>query len=142
MWLSQTSNLVSLPLGVLVAAVIVILGAVTAQVISGIRARKSHEEIDEIFQLLKSLDPILRQASISTIRLDEVHLGPNAMDEDGAPKWYVRKSLEVAMAKLDETIEKFGDKLSQTFTNLDRTLDGMYHELKSMREDVRTLQDK
>lgn len=133
------SSVVVIPIGLLVTATIVILGALTAQVVTGFRSRRTHNEVDEIHQLLKSLDPVLRLAAASTDRLDVVHLGPNAIDEDGAPKWYVRKSLEEAMLKLDATIDKFGERLGSTFNSLDRTLDGMYREMKALREDVSKL---
>ncbi|MEK0325673.1 MAG: hypothetical protein QQN63_08210 [Nitrosopumilus sp.] len=139
MWLAQSTSVIGVPVGVFIAAAIVILGTVVAQVVSGIRARKSHGEIDAIYNLMISLDPLLREAAMSTQRLDDVHLGPNAMDEDGAPKWYVRRSLEDAMHSLDRTIEEFGKAMATTFTQLDRTLDGMYREMKALREEVHSL---
>ena len=41
-----------------------------------------------------------------TDELHDVHLGPNALDEDRAPKWYVRKTLEDNVLNLTDAITK------------------------------------
>jgi|GEM_PF-5908906 len=46
-----------------------------------------------------------------TKSLYDVHLGPNAIDEDGAPKWYVRKALDENVASLAEAISSLKEVL-------------------------------
>ena len=50
-----------------------------------------------------------RKNNRQTTQLWHVHLGPNAMDEDGAPKWYVRKALTRATENLSESIKELAE---------------------------------
>lgn len=50
-----------------------------------------------------------RKNNRQTTQLWHVHLGPNAIDEDGAPKWYVRKALTQATQELSESIQALAE---------------------------------
>jgi len=70
-------------------------------------ARHSRETNETVEKIKTEMRGLTRQSD----ELWEIHLGPNAKDEDGAPKWYVRKALEENVHALAEAIGGLKDVL-------------------------------
>lgn len=66
-----------------------------------------------------------------TDELWDVHLGPNALDDDRAPKWYVRKSLEDNVLALTDAITALRDVLRK-----------IHDEEKDIKRAVSTIDNK
>lgn len=76
--------------------------------------------------IISTVTTIKRQ----TDELHEAHLGPNARDADGAPKWYVRSSLTDAMHELSSTIRL-----------VNRSMQDIHNETKENRRAINVLNE-
>jgi chromosome segregation ATPase len=94
--------------------------------------------------------------------LHDVHLGPNALDEDRSPKWYIRKPLEENMAELSTAIagltkvmeavhssQQKTEEVLREATNhfksraeMESEIDELRKEVSSMRRHFRDKKDK
>jgi hypothetical protein len=64
----------------------------------------------------------LKKQAQQVDELHKVHLGPNAIDEDGSPRWWVKHSFEEAMVKLADSISKLSDFLREIHSVSQETL--------------------
>jgi hypothetical protein len=78
---------------------------------------------------------MLRKISRQTCELHRVHLGANAMDSDGAPKWYVRQALTENVKDLTEAIQGLREVMIQQREILSRITE----QQKDMHELVQTI---
>lgn len=62
---------------------------------------------------IASLWGMIRKTARQTCELYAIHLGPNALDADGAPKWYVRQALTENVRDLTEAIRELHDVMVQ-----------------------------
>ena len=82
---------------------------------------------------------IVRRVSLGNQVANEIAvrrpLGPSALDNDGAPKWYVRKALEESMASLAEAISGLKDVLRELHNdqkNIQKSMDRMEKHVEQL----------
>ncbi len=110
--------------GVAIIAVVLILREVTAI----LKARRDEGRPDaktEATEKYNALFKIVRETKQQVDALHACHLGPQALDEDGAPKWYNRSALP-------EAVESVGAAVSA----LNDTLREIHHDNRAIKEQL------
>ena len=111
--------------GVVIIAIVLILREVT----SILKARKddkpdANAKYDALFK-------IVRQTDAKVEALHACHLGPQALDDDGAPKWYNRSALP-------EAVESVGIAVKA----LNETLREIHHDNKDIKKQLDRVEKK
>lgn len=110
--------------GVVIIAVVLILREVAAI----LKARRDEGKPDakaEASEKYNALFKIMRETQAQVQQLYDCHLGPQALDEDGAPKWYNRSALP-------EAVESVGTAVSA----LNETLREIHHDNRAIKQQL------
>lgn len=83
------------------------------KVIDGISAKKMREQIDYLHQYCIKQEQINEKNTEKIDDLYNCHLGPSAIDDDGAPKWWIKKSYEETIRDLHISIKALTDLLKE-----------------------------
>lgn len=113
--------------GVVVIAIVLILREVAAIV----KARRDPDAKADASAKYDALFKIVRTTAGKVDALYDCHLGPQALDSDGAPKWYVR-------AALPEAVSEVGKAL----TTLNDTLREMHHDHQEIKKQLARVEKK
>lgn len=95
--------------GVVIIAVVLILREVAAIV----KARGKPDPKADAAEKYNALFKIVRDTKGKVDALYDCHLGPQALDADGAPKWYVRAALPEAVSEVGKALTTLNGTLRE-----------------------------
>ena len=83
------------------------------KLIDAIAAKKMREQVQEMADRSAKYESVIGSCANKINELHESHLGAGAMDEDGSPKWWMKKSYEETLKELSVSITALTELLKE-----------------------------